>query len=125
MRLDYRWHLRKVMAVRGMYATTDLRPLLAERGFRLSQSQVYRLVAERPVRLNLHVLMALLDILDCTMEELIEPVTAGRRPAAEPGPAAGHASEREAGPAEPPPGHASEDAGPAPQRPGRAQVLPG
>ncbi|GAA4915572.1 DNA-binding Xre family transcriptional regulator [Nonomuraea thailandensis] len=74
---DYRWHLRKMMAVRGMYATTDLRPLLAERGFRLSQSQVYRLVAERPVRLNLRVLMALLDILDCTMEELIEPVPAG------------------------------------------------
>ncbi|MFC6526715.1 hypothetical protein [Nonomuraea rubra] len=32
MSLDYRWHLRKVMAVRGLYATTDLRPLLAERG---------------------------------------------------------------------------------------------
>ncbi|SPL95544.1 unnamed protein product [[Actinomadura] parvosata subsp. kistnae] len=76
MRYEYRWHLRKVMAQRGMYATTDLRPLLVERGFRLSQSQVYRLVAERPVRLNLRVLMALLDILDCTMTDLIEPVPA-------------------------------------------------
>ncbi|MEV0827204.1 helix-turn-helix domain-containing protein [Nonomuraea rubra] len=92
MSLDYRWHLRKVMAVRGLYATTDLRPLLAERGLRLSQSQVYRLVAERPVRLNLSVLMALLDILDCTMEELIEPVpAAGRGPRAE-RPAAGRGS---------------------------------
>jgi DNA-binding Xre family transcriptional regulator len=81
---DYRWHLRAVMAGRGMYATTDLRPLLAERGFKLSQSQVYRLVAERPERLNLRLLMALLDILDCTMEDLIEPVqNVGGREAAE------------------------------------------
>ena len=31
-KLDYRWHLRQVMAARGMFATTDLAPLLAERG---------------------------------------------------------------------------------------------
>lgn len=31
-KLDYRWHLREVMATRGMFSTTDLRPLLAERG---------------------------------------------------------------------------------------------
>ncbi|MFI0418932.1 helix-turn-helix domain-containing protein [Spongiactinospora sp. 9N601] len=79
-KLDYRWHLRAVMAGRGMYATTDLRPLLAERGFHLSQSQVYRLVTERPERLNLRVLMALLDILDCAIEDLIEPVTDGEQP---------------------------------------------
>ena len=30
-KLDYRWHLRQVMAARGMFATTDLAPL-AERG---------------------------------------------------------------------------------------------
>src|SRR2546421_12824446 len=74
-KLDYRWHLRQVMARRDMFATTDLLEPLAERGIRLSASQVYRLVAERPERLSLKVLMALLDILDCTMEELIEPVT--------------------------------------------------
>jgi DNA-binding Xre family transcriptional regulator len=49
---------------------------LAQRGIRLSSSQVYRLVVERPERLSLKVLMALLDILDCTMDELIEPVAA-------------------------------------------------
>ena len=77
-KLDYRWHLRQVMADRGMFATTDLIEPLAERGIRLSSSQVYRLVVERPERLSLKILMALLDILDCTMDELIEPV-AGRR----------------------------------------------
>ncbi len=52
-KLDYRWHLRTVMATRGMFSTTDLAPLLAERGIHLSSSQVYRLVAERPERLSL------------------------------------------------------------------------
>ena len=72
------------MAGRGMFATTDLIGPLAERRIRLSSSQVYRLVAERPERLSLKILMALLDILDCSMEDLIEPV-------AEPGASAGRA----------------------------------
>ena len=75
-KLDYRWHLRQVMADRGLFATTDLIQPLARRGIRLSSSQVYRLVVERPERLSLKVLMALLDILDCTTDDLIEPVPA-------------------------------------------------
>jgi DNA-binding Xre family transcriptional regulator len=72
-KLDYRWHLRKVMADRGMFQTTDLIGPLAQRDITLSSSQVYRLVTERPERLSLKVLMALLDILDCAMDDLIEP----------------------------------------------------
>jgi DNA-binding Xre family transcriptional regulator len=75
-KLDYRWHLRQVMASRGMFATTDLIEPLARRGVHLSASQVYRLAAERPERLSLKILMALLDILDCSMEDLIEPAAA-------------------------------------------------
>lgn len=75
-KLDYQWHLRQVMATRGMFATTDLLGPLADRGIRLSSSQVYRLAADRPERLSLKILMALLDILDCTMADLIEPVPA-------------------------------------------------
>jgi DNA-binding Xre family transcriptional regulator len=77
-KLDYRWNLRQVMASRNMFATTDLIAPLAERGIRLSSSQVYRLVVERPERLSLKVLMALLDILDCSMEELIEPIAVAK-----------------------------------------------
>ncbi|MBO8150822.1 helix-turn-helix transcriptional regulator (plasmid) [Rhodococcus sp. ZPP] len=77
-KLDYRWHLRQVMAGRGMFQTTDLIEPLAQRGIALSSSQVYRLVMERPERLSLKILMALLDILDTTMEELIEPVADAR-----------------------------------------------
>jgi DNA-binding Xre family transcriptional regulator len=80
-RLDYRWHLRQVMAARGMFATTDLLVPLARRGIALSASQAYRLVADRPERLSLKILMALLDILDCTMDDLIEPVPAEGAPA--------------------------------------------
>jgi DNA-binding Xre family transcriptional regulator len=75
-KLDYRWHLRKVMAERGMFQTTDLIGPLAQRGITLSSSQVYRLVVERPERLSLKILMALLDILDCAMDDLVEPVAA-------------------------------------------------
>ena len=38
--LGYQWHLRQRMAEQGMYATTDLIPLLAERGIVLSTVQV-------------------------------------------------------------------------------------
>ncbi len=75
-KLDYRWHLRTVMAERGMFSTTDLIGPLDQRGIQLSSSQVYRLVVERPERLSLKILMALLDILDCDMGDLIEPVAA-------------------------------------------------
>jgi DNA-binding Xre family transcriptional regulator len=79
-KLDYRWHLRQVMATRGMFSTTDLLAPLSKRGIRLSSSQVYRLVVDRPERLSLKILMALLDILDCSMADLIEPVpVAGQR----------------------------------------------
>jgi hypothetical protein len=57
-KLGYRWRLRELMAERGMYQTTDLVPLLAERGVVLSSVQVYRLVTQTPERLNLRTLMA-------------------------------------------------------------------
>jgi DNA-binding Xre family transcriptional regulator len=73
-KLDYQWHLRQVMATRGMFCTTGLLEPLADRGIKLSSSQVYRLVTDRPERLSLKILMALLDILDCAMTDLVEPV---------------------------------------------------
>lgn len=77
--VGYRWRLRELMATRGMFATTDLHPHLAERGIEISAIQVYRLVAQVPERLNLRILAALCDILDCTPADLIEPyVETGR-----------------------------------------------
>ena len=71
--MGYHWHLRRLMAERGMFATTDLVPLLAERGVSLSREQVYRLVVRVPERLNLTALAALCDILACSPADLIEP----------------------------------------------------
>jgi DNA-binding Xre family transcriptional regulator len=73
-RTGYRWHLRRLMAEKDMYATTQLGPLLAERGITLSREQVYRLVAGVPERLSLATLAALCDILGCQPGELIEVV---------------------------------------------------
>ncbi|PTT67779.1 helix-turn-helix domain-containing protein [Arthrobacter sp. HMWF013] len=73
--LDYEWRLREIMATRGLFSTTKLIPLLNERGVHLSASQVYRLAAEKPERLNLQVLVALMDALDCTADELIGKVS--------------------------------------------------
>lgn len=73
-KLGYRWNLRTLMAGKDMFATTDLVPLLAERGVALSAAQVYRLVTQTPERLSLPILVALCDILDCTPNDLIEPV---------------------------------------------------
>lgn len=72
--LGYDWHLRQLMAKAEMFSTTDLIPLLAERGVELSAAQVYRLVTGTPERLSLRTLVALCDILDCTPNDLIEPV---------------------------------------------------
>jgi len=74
--VGYHWHLRRMMAEHGMFATTDLLPLLAERGVVLSREQVYRLAAKVPQRLSLHTLAALCDILDCSPGDLIEPYRA-------------------------------------------------
>jgi DNA-binding Xre family transcriptional regulator len=108
-KMGYRWHLRRLMADRGMFSTTDLVPRLAERGVVLSREQVYRLAAQTPERLNLAVFAALCDILDCTPTDLFEPFVeqrSVRKPAAE----AGRTRSRPAADARP--------------RPTRARILP-
>lgn len=75
--IGYEWRLREIMAASGMFSTTKLVPLLAERGVHLSTSQVYRLAAEKPERMNMQALVALLDIFDCTFEQLAPRVLLG------------------------------------------------
>ena len=84
----YRWHLRRLMAERDIYATSDLRQLLADRGVTLSREQVWRLVTGIPERLSLATLAALCDILGCQPGDIIETVaSAAASPA--PGPPPG------------------------------------
>ena len=92
-KVSYQWRLREVMAAHKLYATTELVPLLAERGITLSSSQAHCLVTTTPERLSLPVLAALCDIFDVTPTELVpteavnvgvRKIAAGDRPATEP-----------------------------------------
>lgn len=67
-----RWNLRQVMAERGMFHTSDLIEPLHERGIELSRQMIHRVVTKTPQRVNLDLLAALCDILDCTPNDLIE-----------------------------------------------------
>jgi len=71
-KMGIRWNLRRLMADRGMFQTTDLVPKLADRGIHLSREQVFRLVTQTPQRLSTDALAALCDILQCTPNDLIE-----------------------------------------------------
>ena len=69
--VGYAWHLRARMAEKGMFQTSELVPLLGERGVHLSREQVYRLVTQPPQRLSMDTLAALCDILDVTPNDLM------------------------------------------------------
>lgn len=120
--VEYRWHLRQVMASRGLFSTTDLAPLLAERGIELSPAQVYRLVTGTPERLNLHVLAALCDALECSTADLVEPVVVAeaeqRRRASASGTGPGAGRGRSTG------ASGSDEEGARARRPTRARIVP-
>lgn len=88
-KVDYTWRLAELMAARGLRNTTDLIPLLAERGIVLSRPQVYRLVNQRPERVSLQVVAAICDIFDAapmTCSPSPPPTYAPARPAPLPRP---------------------------------------
>jgi len=58
---------RQVIATRDKFATTDLSSAPQARGINQLSSQGYRLVVDRPERLSLRVLMAVLDLVGCEM----------------------------------------------------------
>jgi len=78
-KMGIRWQLRLRMAEKGMFATSDLVPLLAERGVLLSREQVFRLVTQPPQRLSMDTLAALCDILGCSPNDLIEVEVVSRQ----------------------------------------------
>lgn len=77
--VDYTWRLPELMAARGLHNTTELVPLLAERGIELSRVQVYRVVNQRPERVSLHLLAALCDIFQCEIGDLVTVTAADAR----------------------------------------------
>jgi DNA-binding Xre family transcriptional regulator len=79
----FAWRLEERMHERGIHQITALQRQLAAHGIDLSSSQIHRLVTQTPERLNLEVLAALCEILDCSPAELVEVLApaAGRRTA--------------------------------------------
>lgn len=72
--VSMQWNLRQVMADRGLFQTSELVPLLAERGVHVSREHVYRLVTKTPQRVNIEILAALCDALGCGPGDLLTPV---------------------------------------------------
>lgn len=88
-RISYNWNLRQLMAQRNLWKSTELMPLLRARGISLSESQVWRLVTGTPERIPARTFAALCDILDCTPNDLFEPVVVMQAAAKVNAPAAG------------------------------------
>ena len=72
-RMVLHWNLRQMMAAHGLFQTSDLVPLLEERDVHLSRQYVHRLVTKAPQRVNIDLLAALCDILDCGPGDLLAP----------------------------------------------------
>ncbi len=69
--VHYKWHVRELMARMGMRNSRDLVEPLRERGITLSESQIYRIVAQEPERIAFTVLGALADIFRAEVNELV------------------------------------------------------
>jgi DNA-binding Xre family transcriptional regulator len=91
------WNLRQVMADRGLFQTSELVPLLADRGIHVSREHVYRLVTRDPQRINVDILAALCDAFSCTLDDLMTPVVEETRAKTGTG-GTGSSTRREGGP---------------------------
>lgn len=93
-RIVMAWNLRQMMATRGLFQTSELVPLLAERDVHLTRQYVHRLVTKPPQRVNIDLLAALCDILDCEPNDLLTPTVEAVEQAhtgtADPGPGIGN-----------------------------------
>lgn len=69
--VEYHWHVRELMARMGMRNSRDLVEPLRDRGITLSESQIYRIVAQDPERIAFKVLVALADVFKVEVSDLV------------------------------------------------------
>lgn len=69
--IEYTFRIRELMARAGMRNSRDLVQPLRDRGITLSESQIYRLVAQDPERIAFKVFAALCDVFEVTPNELL------------------------------------------------------
>lgn len=63
------------MAQHEMYKISDLQSPLADEGISLSDSQIHRLVTRPPTMIRPELLLALLRILGCDLDDLLRETT--------------------------------------------------
>lgn len=90
--VEYHWHVRELMARTGMRNSRDLVQPLRDRGITLSESRIYRIVAQDPERIAFKVLVALADIFRVEVNDLVTYTATDTR-AQRPRKVAGSASE--------------------------------
>ena len=71
------WRLRVMMAERGIATATDLGRRLDAAGYSITSSQLSRVVENRPERISLEFLEALLAVLQCEVADLLPKYVAG------------------------------------------------
>ncbi|GAB3578211.1 hypothetical protein GCM10027406_14030 [Leifsonia lichenia] len=69
--IEYKFHVRELMARVGIHSSRDLVEPLRDRGITLSESQINRIVAHNPERISFQVLAALCDVFGVEMNELV------------------------------------------------------
>lgn len=84
--MPLRWRLRVMMSERGVTTVTELGRRLQRLGVTMSSQQLNRIVTEMPQRLNTELLAALLTVLKCRVEDLIQIEEPAAAPAADPAP---------------------------------------
>ena len=67
-----KWRLRHMMAEREIRSGAQLQRLLHDAGYDVSMAQVSRLIAERPRRYSAELLDALMLVLECSANDLIQ-----------------------------------------------------
>jgi DNA-binding Xre family transcriptional regulator len=64
------WRLRELLAGKGLFSAVQLQQALADRGVTLGASQAHELLTRAPKQPRMMVLLALCEVLECTLADL-------------------------------------------------------
>ncbi|MFJ3395377.1 helix-turn-helix domain-containing protein [Leifsonia aquatica] len=73
--ITYQWRVRELMARNHYRSSKELVEPLRERGITLSPVQIWRIVDQNPERISFQVLVALADIFNADVSELVTYTT--------------------------------------------------
>lgn len=71
------WHLAELMAQRGISSASELSRQLTKAGHEVTPTHTARIVKERPGKLDMELLEALLAVLNCTVGDLLDSAPPG------------------------------------------------